>query len=72
MNFSDTATNTIWPSLEAVNRSVPCGSGAQHWWLVDNRALAQMGDKVPKYTPCVCKVCKVRVKLNLEAKDFPK
>ena len=68
--------NQVWPSLELITLKCPrplAGSGGLHWWYNDHEAMELMDRAGVQIThvPIVCKTCGLKLKLSVDAPEFP-
>ena len=45
----------------------PKGGQPDHWWYIDHKQL----NGNPDYIPCICGTCGQKMKLSINAEDFP-
>ena len=66
----------VYESCEAANDALgPCPralvhSDGGHWWYIDNDEF-EKHDGSQKFVPCVCKSCPQKMKLSVDAEEFP-
>lgn len=70
------AEKQVWPTLESIR--IPCprplaGSDGGHWWYNDHEAMEVMEDSGVQidHFPIVCKTCGLKLKLSVDAPEFP-
>lgn len=68
--------STIYASCQGANDALgPCpralvNSDGGHWWYVDYDEEAESA-VLPGYIPCVCKSCPQKMRLDVEAEEYP-
>lgn len=68
--------DTIYASCEAANDALgPCpralvGSDGGHWWYCDSEALLDADSEVD-WLACECKSCPQKMRLSLDAEEYP-
>lgn len=71
--------STIYASCEAANDALgPCPralaeSDGGHWWYIDNEAekrAAKRGGEMA-FIYCVCKSCPQKMRLDVQAEEYP-
>ena len=76
----DTKTETIYKSCEAANEALgPCrrplaNSDGGHWWYIDSEdECVFLGPEEGRedYIPCVCKSCPQKMRLSVDAEEYP-
>lgn len=72
-------SETIYASCEAANDALgPCpralvGSDGGHWWYTDHEAETEAAEavEVKDYIHCECKSCPQKMKLSVDAEEYP-